>query len=200
VFVSYFDEIKPNPKYNQPDYWLGAVSVPMADIPAMEGRVNELAASVFGSADLTKQTEFHSSELYFRNGNFQAELDVGKRLKTFKDLLGIFDAFPQAKKTFVQIKPENIKYSSQTADRIAFMYLCEQLDGLMAKIGSHTLLIGDRDEERTNSAVQEFLTYRTYGTNWARGKDLERVIDSLYFADSHHSRMLQLADVYIFAM
>jgi hypothetical protein len=200
VFVTYFDEIKPNPKYKQPDFWLGAVSVPMDHVPAIERHVNAIATSTFGSADLTKETELHSVEIYFRNGNFQSQLDVGKRLNTFESLFGIFDTFSQMRKTFVQIKPDNIRYSSRSPERIAFMYLCEQIDNLMMRLGSHTLLIGDRDEVRTNLAVQEFLTYRTYGTNWGRGKDLERVIDSLYFAESHHSRMLQLADVYVFAM
>jgi len=182
VFVTYFDEIKPNPKFGQPDFWLGAVSVPMDDIPAIEDRMNEIASSVFSSASLTKDTELHSVEVYFRNGNFKSEYDVGKRLKVFADIFSIFDTFPRIRKSYVRIIPKNIVHSSDPPERIAFMYLCEQVDGVMAKLKSRTLLVGDRDEERTNTAIKEFLTYRTHGTNWARGQDLQHVIDALYFA------------------
>jgi Protein of unknown function (DUF3800) len=200
VYVTYFDEIKPNPKRNQPHYWLGAISLPMAEIAAVENKLNDLAHKQFGSRELTRSTEFHSVDIYFRNGNFKHEQDVGKRLQVFRELFDVFDSCSSIEKTFVKIIPENIKYSSQSPESIAFMYLCEQVDGVMKRLKSHTLLIGDQDEERSNSAVREFLQYRTHGTNWRMGKDLECVIDSLYFTHSHHSRMLQLADVYVFSM
>ena len=35
------------------------------------------------------------------------------------------------------------------------------------------------------------------GTKYAYGKSIENVIDTVHFAQSHHSRMLQLADTYM---
>jgi hypothetical protein len=199
VHVTYFDEIKPNPGRNQPHYWLGAISLPMADISNVEAKLNALAEKYFGSQELTSSTEFHSINIYFRSGNFKRETDVGKRLQVFKELFQVFDSSSSIEKTFVKIIPDNIKYSSKPPERIAFMYLCEQVDGLMKRLKSHTLLIGDRDEERSNSAVNEFLQYRARGTSWGMGQDLERVTDAVYFTHSHHSRMLQLADIYVFS-
>jgi hypothetical protein len=200
VYVTYFDEIKPNPRYNQPYYWLGAISIPMADIHGIEAKVNALAKKYFGSEELTTATEFHSIDIYFRTGNFKAEADVGKRLQVFKELFEIFDGADRMKRVLIKIIPENLVHTQQTPESIAFMYLCEQVDAVMKQLESHTLLIGDQDDERSNAAVQEFLEYRTHGTSWRRGQDLQWVIDSLYFTRSHHSRLLPLVDVYTFSV
>jgi hypothetical protein len=199
VYVTYFDEIKPNKKYGQTDYWLGALSIPIHYVPAVEDSVAEIAQSAFQSSELTRSTELHSAEIYFRNGNFAGEANVAKRLAVLEKLIKVFDKHKEIKKTIIRIIPENISYSSEPAERVAFMYMCEQVDGLMLGLKTRTLLVGDRDHGRTNSAIQEFLTYRTNGTNWARGKKLQRVVDSVYFTESWHSRMLQLADVYVFS-
>jgi len=60
------------------------------------------------------------------------------------------------------------------------------------------ILIGDLDDQQARNMVSEFSRYRTRGTNSAYGKLITRIVDSVHFCRSHHSRMIQLADAYIF--
>jgi hypothetical protein len=46
--------------------------------------------------------------------------------------------------------------------------------------------------------IQDFSRYRASGTFWDYGIKIKNVVDTVHFARSHHSRMLQLADVYLF--
>jgi hypothetical protein len=68
----------------------------------------------------------------------------------------------------------------------------------MAGKKSHSILIGDQDDEHMKDMIKRFNTYRLTGTFWDYGIEIESVVDSVYFARSHYSRMLQLADAYIF--
>lgn len=46
--------------------------------------------------------------------------------------------------------------------------------------------------------VNDFSRFRQRGTPWAYGIELKSVVDSVHFCRSHHSRLLQLADIYMF--
>jgi hypothetical protein len=49
-------------------------------------------------------------------------------------------------------------------------------------------------------SVASLSRYRAGGTHWDRGRNIENIIDTVHFARSHHSRMIQLADVFLFCM
>lgn len=48
--------------------------------------------------------------------------------------------------------------------------------------------------------VSDFSRYRTRGTGSQYGKLINRIVDSVHFCRSHHSRMIQLADAYLFIL
>jgi hypothetical protein len=58
------------------------------------------------------------------------------------------------------------------------------------------VLIGDQDDAETRNMVRDFAQYRSKGTPWAHGIDIKTVVDTVHFSKSHHSRLIQLADVY----
>jgi hypothetical protein len=64
---------------------------------------------------------------------------------------------------------------------------------------SKTFLIGDMDAQQASATIREFSQYRAKGTPWAYGIKISSIVDCVHFAHSHHSRMIQLADVYLFA-
>src|SRR5262245_44836293 len=59
MYVTYFDEVKADPRQGQNSYWVSEITTPMETIAETEGQVNELAKQVFGSTELTPDTEFH---------------------------------------------------------------------------------------------------------------------------------------------
>jgi hypothetical protein len=62
-----------------------------------------------------------------------------------------------------------------------------------------TIMIGDMDAQVLNKTIREFQQYRIQGTPWEFGKEIPSIVDCVHFAHSHHSRMIQLADVYLFS-
>jgi hypothetical protein len=58
------------------------------------------------------------------------------------------------------------------------------------------MLIGDRENETVAGKFAEKPFYRTDGTQYEFGQQLERLLDTVHFTHPHHSRMLQLADLH----
>jgi uncharacterized protein DUF3800 len=80
------------------------------------------------------------------------------------------------------------------------MYLIEQLNAFFDEVGTVGMMFGDYDEPVIGSSVASLAKYRAGGTEWHRGQDIDRIIDTIHFARSHHSRMIQLADIYLYCL
>jgi len=65
---------------------------------------------------------------------------------------------------------------------------------------SKSLLIGDLDDQEAKNMISSFAEYRQTGTPWDYGIEMKGFVDTVHFARSHHSRMIQLADVYLFVV
>ncbi|WP_404980123.1 DUF3800 domain-containing protein [Caulobacter sp. BE264] len=53
--------------------------------------------------------------------------------------------------------------------------------------------------EESKRMIRDFSRYRANGTTpWDYGAPIPSFIDAVHFAHSHHSRILQLADVFLF--
>ncbi|MET3973000.1 DUF3800 domain-containing protein [Bradyrhizobium sp. S3.9.1] len=55
------------------------------------------------------------------------------------------------------------------------------------------------DAQKNAQTIREFAQYRRAGSPWAYGIEIKGIVDCVHFAHSHHSRMIQLADFYLFA-
>jgi hypothetical protein len=59
-------------------------------------------------------------------------------------------------------------------------------------------MIGDFEKEQiVNNAVRNLAQYKEDGTEFAFGQNIDSIIDTVHFAHSHNSRLLQLADTYM---
>jgi len=87
------------------------------------------------------------------------------------------------------------------AQELAFLFFVERVDLLMRDNKSVGLLIGDHEHDRvTNTAAEHLSAFRAYGTPYDFGREITNLIDTVHFSHSHLSRMLQLADVYVWAL
>lgn len=80
------------------------------------------------------------------------------------------------------------------------MYLVEQANAMFRKFGTLGMMFGDYDEPNVGSSVASLARYRQGGTEWAQRKTIDHIIDTVHFARSHHSRMVQLADVFLYCL
>jgi Protein of unknown function (DUF3800) len=156
-----------------------------------------LSHKVFGSRNLEKSTEFHGIEICRGSGNFKG-VPLEQRLEVLEQLLSMA-AQEFIKRIYVRINPENITHTKTPPDEIAFIFLIEQVEAMLAKEDQLGMIFGDYDAPKIGLSVANLSRFRRGGTSWAEGKDIDHLIDTVHFAKSHHSRLIQLADVFLYA-
>lgn len=78
------------------------------------------------------------------------------------------------------------------------MYFVERVEEHLQAQGTPGILIGDRESEKASGVFAENLSrFRRDGTSYHFGIKLTHLIDTVHFTNSHHNRMLQLADLYV---
>jgi hypothetical protein len=197
LLVTYFDEVK-YAAGNQPYYWLGGIVASAEIIWGLENQLAALSAELFGTPNLTRETEFHAADIFHRKRNFKDWPDISKRLDVIKRLLAILNGAAVGK-VYVRIEPSRMVASD--VERKAFMFFTERVELYLRTAKSPGILIGDKENDRISGTFAETLSrYRSAGTPYAYGTQLTHLVDTVHFTDSHHSRMLQLADLYVWAL
>lgn len=182
----------------QEAFWLGGVCCNCNDVTEIEDQVSNISHAAFGSRILKRETEFHGIEICRGKGNFK-NVDFDTRMQILEELLAII-ASEKILRGYVRIIPANITHSPKPPNEIAFMYLVEQVDKLFRKCGTVGMLFGDYDEPQVGPSVASLSEFRQGGTEWSRKSGITNIIDTVHFAKSHHSRLIQLADVYLYCL
>ncbi|MBO9649692.1 MAG: DUF3800 domain-containing protein [Variovorax sp.] len=195
MLIAYFDEVKHD--RGRPFYWLGAILADANLIWKLERQVNDLSEKVFGSRELSKETEFHAADIF--NGNNHCKgWELDRRLDAMKSITSLFGEAEGLARIYVKINIEQIKYGIDV-EETAFMYLVERINTHLKHVKSPGMLIGDRESENVASIFATKLSrYKEWGTPWSYGGDIEYLLDTVHFTASHHSRMLQLADLHTY--
>jgi hypothetical protein len=196
MHVTYFDEVKADPKQGQNHYWVGGISLPMKSIATVEAEMNKLSQELFGSVELVEATEFHAKCIYFGKFPFKG-WKPEKRLEMLTQLVDILVTDNEIRRVYARIDTTKLMAKHKAAE-FAFAHFCERVQMLVGEQET-TMLIGDLDVQESNDTIREFSSYRISGTPWSYGIEIKSIVDCVHFAHSHHSRMIQLADVYLFA-
>ena len=189
----FFDESKNDAKHAH--YHLGAVCVDEEHLAEVEAAANAVAVTAFGTADPSNATELHAAEIFHRKRNFKDWQDFGRRIALLGSLVDIL-SLEAIQLIDIQVNCA-LLHASQDAAEIAFMFLCERANDLLKVQGKLGMLIGDRENDRQSARFSTTLSgYRAGGTEFAYGREIHNLVDSVHFTHSHLSRFLQLADVY----
>jgi len=198
MYLAYFDEVK----IKQPDqknFIMGAVVLDIELAQAVEDKLNLIATNYFGNCVLNIATEFHASHIFQGKGPYKG-LPMSSRMKLLQDLVQIFVDHNDIHRIFIEIVPENIVATSKDPQDVGFMYLVEQVDQLLGGLSSKGVIFGDYDDPVIGSSVKSLSMFRQGGTYWERSKQINNLVDTVHFAHSHHSRLIQLADVWTYAV
>lgn len=195
MLLLYYDEVKYDPP-KQKSYWLGGICLPHEIAPEIETLVSDIAEKAFGSRILAKETEFHGIDLCRGKGNLKGK-PFEDRMEYLSSLIDILSR-EDIHLVKVKINPENITHSAKQPADIAFMFLVETAEELFQREGQLGMMFGDYDEPVIGSSVAQLSQFRKGGTGWERAKEINSIIDTVHFAKSHHSRLIQLADIYLY--
>lgn len=196
MYIIYFDEVKNRPG-KQRYYWLGALAIPIDSALSIEKKVNDLSNEVFGSSLLSKDTEFHGYPILCGTGFFK-NFDDSKRISIYQKLLVIIHSVKEILKINIRID-SNKYYASMGINEMAFIFLIEKTNELMWDRETLGLLIGDYDDPIIDLSVKQLSEYKEGGTPY-RCKNISNLIDTVHYAKSHHSRFIQLADIYVHSL
>ncbi|WP_454163761.1 DUF3800 domain-containing protein [Gordonia iterans] len=83
-------------------------------------------------------------------------------------------------------------------EQVCFQHILQRVDAVAASQGEYALVIADERGDRERHR-ERFAVYQTEGTPGVyRRTTLPTLLDTVHFAPSHHSRMLQAADMLAF--
>lgn len=85
------------------------------------------------------------------------------------------------------------------AYRLGLMLILERFSECLDKADDLGLVFGDYEADEVTGAVVDFSEYKSQGkTPMYFGRPLGRLLDTVYFTQSHHSRFLQVADLLVY--
>lgn len=195
MYLIYFDEVKYQKKV-QPYYWLGGIMIPAGLVSELEAQVNALSKECFGTARLETGTEFHAKDIFHGKNNFKG-WEAAKRIDVLQRLAKVIDRHDEIFKIPVRLEPARMLASDP--EHKAFMFFVERVQMQLHSLNSIGMLIGDHEKSMVGASTYNLSRYRENGTDYQFGHTIDRLIDTVHFTHSHHSRMLQLADVYMYA-
>lgn len=200
-YNTYFDEIKPDKNAGRNWYMIGGLVVPSQHVGNVEKRLNSLSKDIFGSEAPDVSNEFHCKNIWSGKKEFSG-MSVSERINIFELLSVAFNEIIEkyeVGKVYSKVhKKLNISTSRKSSD-IAFQYFCERVQKYLGK-GSTSNLFGDFESRAvTADIVKKFNEFRQDGkTPWEYGIPLVGLVDGVSFHHSYVSRLIQLADVYLF--
>jgi hypothetical protein len=196
VHLVYIDEVKYD-RPVQPYHWLGALAFPEDSVQDIDERLSKIALDYFGTSILEAANEFHGSKIIQRKGPYRNH-PMPKRIALYMQLIDAIDETPDLGRIEIRINPGEMKVDNY--QEFAFMFLIEKVNDYMAKTKSLALLIADHDKEFANTNVRRLSEYKARGTDYAFARPITRIVDGIHHTQSHHSRLLQLADIYTYTL
>lgn len=154
----------------------------------------------FGSNNLVKETEFHGKDLFHGKGNFR-KYKLDKRIELLNELGDfIVNNDIAIRLVCIDVNKHRKKYTAPDPEyRLGLMLFLERASDLLEKEDSLGLVFGDYEQDEITNSILDFSHFKHSGkTKMYLGRPLGRLIDTIYFTHSHHSRFLQLADVILF--
>jgi len=196
MHLVYVDEVKYNPPTEQ-YHRLCALAFPELSLQPVDQALTDLAASYFGASVLSVQTEFHGKDILQGKGPYKGR-PLDGRVTLYKSLLDLIALSGEIGRIEVRVEPARM-ITSTYQDK-AFMFLIEKIEEYMRQTESLALVIADEDRELASTNVASLSSYRAQGTQYAFGKTITHVVDTIHHTRSHHSRLLQLADIYVYTL
>jgi len=196
MHLVYIDEVKHDPPA-QRYHWLCALAFHDSAIQAIDGALSVIAESFFGTSILQQSNEFHAKAIVHGKGPYKGR-SMHERVELFNALLDVIASSSDVGRIEIRVEPEKMIASHYTD--MAFMFLVEKVDDYMRQCGSIALLIADEDAELVGNNVTNLSSYKAKGTQYAFGKQIRNIVDTIHHTRSHHSRLLQLADIYVYTL
>lgn len=198
MHLAYFDENKYSEEY--PHFYVGGIILDSKKINEYEKTIARIQYNFFGSSVLIKETEIHGKDIFHGKGAFRKRklADRIQLLEYIKKYL-IHYQIP-IRLISVDVKKHKLKYSYPEPEyQLGLMLFLERTCDYLDQKKSWGLVFGDYEKDEIAKSIHDFSQFKIHGkTRMHGGRTLGRLVDTIYYTQSHHSRFLQIADVVVF--
>jgi len=198
MHLCYFDENKHTSE--NPHFFIGGLMIPDSKALEFEKTLSQIAFNFFGSRTLNVNNELHGKDLFHGKGNAKGR-KMEERVKLFQDVATfvINNKIP-VRMVCINVERHNAKYLYPTPSyRLGLMLILERFCEYLDEVNDLGLVFGDHEADEVSRGVVDFSEYKSSGkTPMYFGRPLGRLLDTVYFTQSHHSRFLQVADLLIY--
>lgn len=154
----------------------------------------------FGTNHLIKEAEIHGGDMFQGRAHFKG-ISIDKRVQLFRDVGSfIVDNNIPLRFVCVDVDAHRSKYKFPEPEyRLGLMLFLERLCDYLENIDDLGIVFGDYEKDEIASSILDFSQFKHEGrTPMYFGRHLGRLLDTIYFTKSHHSRFLQIADVVLY--
>ncbi len=164
---------------------------------SIDETLSTIATKYFGTSVLNPKNEFHGNEIVHGKGAYKGRA-IAERIALYKELLDAIDETEGLGRIVIRLDPS--KMVAAKHENIAFMFLIEKVQDYMKHEQSLALLIADDDKEIAGTNVASLSEYKARGTDFIFGRAINRIVDTIHHTRSDHSRLLQLADIFVYTL
>lgn len=198
MHLCYFDENKHSEE--NPDFYVGGLILPESHIIEFEFCLSKIAKHFFGTSLLNAITELHGKDLMHGKGNAKGHR-LSDRVAVFHEVADfiVTNSIP-VRIVCIDVNRHYKKYSVPMPEyNLALMLFQERVCEYLDAVDDIGMIFGDYEADEVTKAVEEFSSYKACGkTPMYFGRELKRLVDTVYFTQSHHSRFLQVADLLVY--
>lgn len=160
--------------------------------------LNRVAAEAARSYNLPKDVELHGYEIFHARGAWR-DLPPRARIGVFDDVV---EAVAGQDVTVItramDLVGQRARYRfPDPPHSVVLQHLLERIDEYATDLGDYALVIADEVDGQAQHRA-DLSSYREVGTQGYRHRKLTRIVDTLHFAPSYTSRLVQAADVITF--
>jgi hypothetical protein len=195
MLLTYLDE-----SYTKTRYLIAALLVPDADAGSLTAALDKVVARAAWDYEVCSEAELHAHDIFAGKG------DWGKLAAMVRARIGVYDKALQAiadHDVTVIIRSVDIpgldrRYRGLAHPHsVVLTHLIERIDEYAAAVGERTILIAD-EVDAQDSYRRDLWHYQRSQTWGYRARKIQCVLDTIHFAPSSSSRLVQAADLVAF--
>lgn len=193
MLLTYLDE-----SYTDRWYWMGALLVPDVVAIPLSTALDEVMLDAAKAYGVAAESELHGYDLFQGRAPWTG-LPPRARIAVYNSAL---KAIGSHEVTIILRGVDRHgltrRYATpKPAHEVVLSHLLERIDGYAAMREQLVLVIADEvDNPATHRS--DLSRYRTTGTGGYRSRRLTHIVDTLHFAPSHASRLVQAVDLVTF--
>ncbi len=186
MLLTYVDE-----SYTDDWFAMAALLVDGPEAVTLTDELDRVAAAVTKAYGLGAGVELHGHEIFHAGGAWKG-VPVRARVGVFDDVVeAVAGLDVRVIARAMDVVGQRARYRvPDPAHTVVLQHLLERVDECVTRLGDYALVIADEVDGQARHRA-DLSSYREVGTTGYRHRKLTRIVDTLHFAPSHASRLVQ---------